>query len=151
MMKLFRKTKNEQNSLKKNFLVTTNGEGYIDVAVSVLVSMMLLVLTLNIFTFLTIKQDMDYFAKEMIFSATNFGKTNDEVDTRYAELIAETGLAPTVTWQAAYFNASDKTVQYGDTITVTLTYQTYVRGFGVFKIPVTLIAKHSGLSQMYWK
>ena len=118
---------------------------------SVLISMMLLVLTLNIFTFLTIKQDMDYFAKEMIFSATAYGKTIGEVATRYSELTAETGLPPTVTWQAAYFNASDKTVQYGDTITVTLTYQTYVKGFGVFKIPVTLIAKHSGLSQKYWK
>ena len=135
----------------KRIIKSKRGEGYIDVAVSVLVSLMLLVLTLNIFTFLTIKQDMDYFAKEMIFSATAFGKTTGEVATRYSELTVETGLPPTVTWQAAYFNASDKTVQYGDTITVTLTYQTYVKGFGVLKVPVTLIAKHSGLSQKYWK
>lgn len=135
----------------KGIFKSKRGEGYIDVVVSVLVSMMLLVLTLNVFTFLTIKQDMDYFAKEMIFSATTFGKTTGEVDTRYSELIAETGLPPTVTWQATYFNASAKTVQYGDTITVTLTYSTYVKGFGVFKIPITLIAKHSGLSQKYWK
>ena len=132
-------------------LKSKRGEGYIDVIVSVLVSMMLLVLTLNVFTFLTIKQDMDYFAKEMIVSATTYGKTTGEVTTRYSELIAETGLPPTITWQAIYFNASAKTVQYGDTITVTLTYQTYVKGFGVFKIPITLIAKHSGLSAKYWK
>ena len=50
-----------------------------------------------------------------------------------------------------YFNSSDKTVQLGNTITVTLTYSTYVKGFGVFKIPITLTAKHSGLSQKYWK
>ncbi len=135
----------------ENIIRSRRGEGYIDVVVSVLVSMMLLVLTLNVFTFLTIKQDMDYFAKEMIVSATAYGKTTGEVTTRYSELIAETGLPPTIAWQATYFNASAKTVQYGDTITVTLTYKTYVKGFGVIKIPITLVAKYSGLSQKYWK
>jgi hypothetical protein len=137
--------------VKKILLKSKRGEGYIDVVISVLVAMILLVLTLNIFTFLTVKQDMDYFAKEMIYTATAFGKTTGEVDARYSELIAETGLTPTVSWQTVYFNASDKTVQYGDSITASISYSTFVKGFGVLKIPVTLIAKQSGLSQKYWK
>lgn len=135
----------------KSILKSKRGDGYIDVVVSVLVSMMLIVLALNVFSFLTVKQDMDYFAKEMIYSASAYGKTIGEVNTRYNELVAETGLNPTITWQTTYFNASAKTVQLGNTITVTLTYSTYVKGFGVFKIPITLTAKHSGLSQKYWK
>lgn len=135
----------------KFFLVSKNGEGYIDVVVGVLVSMMVLVLALNVFSFLTVKQDMDYFAKEMIFSATAYGKTTDEINTRYSELTTETGLNPTISWQTTYFDSFNETVQYGDTITVTLTYHTFLKGFGVFQIPVTLTAKHSGLSQMYWK
>jgi hypothetical protein len=135
----------------KSILKSKRGDGYIDVVVSVLISMMLIVLSLNVFSFLTVKQDMDYFAKEMIYSAAANGKTTGEVSTRYNELVAETGLNPSVTWQTTYFNASDKTVQLGDTITVTLTYNTYMQGFGVFQIPVTLTAKHSGLSQKYWK
>ena len=39
----------------------------------------------------------------------------------------------------------------GDTITVTVRYETYIQGLGIFRIPVTLYAKHSGLSQKYWK
>lgn len=135
----------------RNLIKCKRGEGYIDVVVSVLVSMMLIVLTLNIFSFLTVKQDMDYFAKEMIYSATSYGKTIGEVNNRSEELVSETGINPTITWQATYFNSSDKTVQLGNTITVTLTYSTFVKGFGVFKIPITLTAKHSGLSQKYWK
>lgn len=135
----------------KDLLKSNRGEGYIDVVVSVLVLMMVMVLALNVFSFLTVKQDMDYFAKEMLTCATAYGKTTGEVDARKAELTAETGLNPTVSWQADYFNASAKTVQYGDTITVTLTYNTYVRGFGVFRVPITLTAKHSGLSMKYWK
>jgi hypothetical protein len=135
----------------KNIINSKCGEGYIDVVVGIIVSMMILVLVLNVFSFLTIKQDMDYFAKEMIFTASAYGRTNEETDTRYDELTADTGIEPEVTWEASYYNDSDKTVQYGNTITVTLTYHTYLKGLGVFKIPIMLTAKHSGLSQKYWK
>lgn len=135
----------------KKLLFSRKGDGYIDVVVSVLVSMMLIVLALNVFTFLTIKQDLDYFAKEMISAAAAEGKTSDEVEIRYSELEIETGLSPSYTWEADYYNPSMKTVQLGNTIKLTLTYHTYMEGFGVFRIPVTLTEKHSGLSQKYWK
>jgi len=134
-----------------NTLKNKRGEGYIDVVVTVLIFMMLLVLALNLFSFLSVKQDMDYYAKEMIYCATANGRTIGEVNTRKAELTSETGLNPSVTWQATYFNTGAAQVQYGDTITVTLTYNTYFKGFGVFRIPITLKAKYSGLSMKYWK
>lgn len=139
--------------MKKVIQVLHNrrGEGYLDVVVSVLVSMMLIVLALNVFSFLTIKQDLDYFAKELIKAATVNGTTNGVTNERYLELASETGLSPSCQWEAAYYNASESTVQLGDTITVTLQYNTYLQGFGVFKIPVTLTASYSGLSQKYWK
>jgi len=65
--------------------------------------------------------------------------------------MTETGIAPSVTWSTTYFNASQQTVQLGDTIQLTLTLQSSVRGFGRINIPVTLTAKHSGISQKYWK
>lgn len=138
---------NKLVSLIKN----KHGDGYIDVVISVLVSMMMIVLILNVFSFMTVKQDMDYFAKEMINCAAANGTTAGRVNTRYYELVAETGIAPAVVWNTTYFNASQRTVQLGDTITVTLTLQSKVRGLGVISIPVTLTAKHSGISQKYWK
>jgi biopolymer transport protein ExbB/TolQ len=62
---------------------------YIDVVISILVAMMI-VLILNIFSFMTLKQDMDYFAKEMI----NCASANGKVSARYYELMTETGIAP---------------------------------------------------------
>jgi hypothetical protein len=123
---------------------------YIDVVISILVAMMI-VLILNIFSFMTLKQDMDYFAKEMINCASANGTTSGKVSARYYELMTETGIAPSVTWSTTYFNASQQTVQLGDTIQLTLTLQSSVRGFGRINIPVTLTAKHSGISQKYWK
>ena len=135
----------------KNKILNKRGDGYIDVVISVLVSMMMIALALNIFSFLTLKQDVDFFAKEMINCSVANGTTTGQVNIRYNELVAETGIAPTVSWNTTYFNSSQKTVQLGNTIQVTLTLSSNVKGFGIFNIPITLTAKHSGISQKYWK
>ena len=134
-----------------SLIMNKRGDGYIDVVISILVAMMMIALILNIFSFMTLKQDMDYFAKEMINCASANGTTSGKVSARYYELMTETGIAPSVTWSTTYFNASQQTVQLGDTIQLTLTLQSSVRGFGRINIPVTLTAKHSGISQKYWK
>lgn len=133
-------------------LKNKKGEGYIDTVVGVLAAMMVIVLALNVFNFLTIKQDLDYFAKEMIDTATTYGRTSEEATARYNELCDEIGIAPTVSYSGTdYFNSKTKKVQLGDTIIVTVTYKTNMQGLGVLSIPMTLTAKHSGLSQKYWK
>lgn len=134
-----------------SLIMNKRGDGYIDVVISILVAMMMIVLILNIFSFMTLKQDMDYFAKEMINCASANGTTSGKVSARYYELMTETGIAPSVTWSTTYFNASQQTVQLGDTIQLTLTLQSSVRGLERINIPVTLTAKHSGISQKYWK
>ena len=136
----------------KKLLTNTRAEGYIDTVVCVMAAMMVIVLALNVFSFLTLKQDMDYFAKEIIDTATIYGRTSSEVTQRYRELCTELGFRPQLSFSGTeYFNSSTGKVQLGDTIMVRVTYRTYVRGLGVFRIPVTLYARHSGLSQKYWK
>lgn len=131
---------------------TSCAEGYIDTVVCVMAAMMVIVLALNVFSFLTLKQDMDHFAKELIDTATTYGRTNEEVDARYHELCEELGFSPSASYSGTnYYNTTTEKVQLGETIIVTLTYETYMKGLGVFKIPVTLTAKFSGLSQKYWK
>lgn len=133
-------------------LLNYRAEGYIDTVVCVIAAMMVIVMALNVFSFLTMKQDIDYFAKEMIDTATIYGRTSGEVHQRYQELCTELGFRPTVSFSGTeYYNSATGTVQLGDTIMVRITYRTYVRGLGVFRVPVTLYARHSGLSQKYWK
>lgn len=50
-----------------------------------------------------------------------------------------------------YFNTSYKRVQLGDKMEVTVSVETYVRGLGVFKIPITVTSHRSGISEKYWK
>ena len=135
-----------------NVIRNKRGENYIDTVVGVVAAMMVIVIALNIFSFLTLKQNLDYYAKEMVEVCCSYGKTCDEVQDRDEELSAELGLDPDLSFDGTeYFNVTKRTVQYGEVIVVELTYRTYVRGLGVFRIPVTLTAKHSGLSRRYWK
>ena len=147
-------TKAHKNTWKNVIARINNkrGENYIDTVVGVIAAMMVIVVALNVFSFLTLKQDLDYFAKEIVEVCCSYGKTCEEVQDRDEELTAELGISPDLSFDGTeYFNVSKRTVQYGEVIVVTVTYQTYVRGLGVFKIPVTLTAKHSGLSRRYWK
>ena len=132
-------------------LKNRKAEGYIDVAIAVLVIVFLLVLALSVFKLVTLKQNMKYMCEELVKTATLNGKVADEVDERFEELCAETGVRPRLTITATYFNATTKTVQLGDTITVKLTYETSLAGFGDFELPFEVSVSSSGLSRIYWK
>lgn len=136
----------------KNAIKNRKGEGYIDTAVGVVCAMMVIVLALNVFSFLTLKQDLDYINKELTKTVCFYGKTGTEVNERYEELCDEIGIRPTMEFTGTdFFNSTKGTVQLGDLIVVRLKYSTYVRGLGVFQIPITLTTVQSGLSEKYWK
>lgn len=136
----------------KKLLKSRRGDGYIDVVVGVLVSMMLIVLALNVFSFFTLHQDLDYFAKEMIEAACADGQTGGEAVRRAEELSEELGITPSYSWNAEYMTpVSARRVQLGDSMTIQVRYTAYVQGLGVFRIPVTMTVTHSGVSERYWK
>lgn len=133
-------------------LKSKRGDGYIDVAVMVLVSAMVLAIAVNIFGLVMQKQKLDYFAKELLSTAGVYGRISTETTSRYNELAEQTGLSPTVSWTAAYYDNVSKEVQLGDTIQLKLTSKVNFQGTGEFiPIPVTLISGGSTLSQRYWK
>ena len=133
-------------------LTSKRAEGYIDTVVMIVAAMMVIVLALNVFSFLTLKQEMDYFAKEIIDTATVYGRTGPEVTERYWELVEELGFEPNLSFDGTeFYNHSTDKVQLGDTIHLSMTYDTYLEGLGVFRVPITLVTRHSGLSQKYWK
>jgi hypothetical protein len=155
---LFQKTQNEQNeqnSLKKFFPVTLSskrGGANIDVCVMIIVSIMMIVISINVFSLIIQKQNLDYFSKELLNTAATYGRISTEVNNRYTELRTQTGLSPVVTWTANYYNSADREVQLADTITVKLTLSTKFQGTGEFlPIPITLTAGGSTLSDRYWK
>ncbi len=132
-------------------ILSKKGEGYIDVVVGVLVLVMVLVVALNIFEFMMIKQDLDEISGQLIETATFNGSFSDEFNERVNTLQGELTTFTVTTKAEEYYNISLKRVQLGDMMEVTVSKDCYVQGFGLFKIPVTVSSHRSGISEKYWK
>ena len=135
----------------KKRICNNRAEGYIDVAVTVLVVSFLLILMVSVFGAVSQKQDLKYMCSELVEMATTTGKIGDEVQERYEALCEETGLTPTVNFTTTYFDEDNGKVQFGEVISCTLTVESGLPGFGGELFAFTMTATESGLSQIYWK
>ena len=135
----------------KKKLLSRKAEGYIDICVGIIVLLSVLVLTLNIYSFLTLKQDLDEITEQLVEVATTTGSFGDEFNDR-VEAMKSQFFDFNVTVSAdSWYNASYKRVQLGKTMKVTISVQTKLLGLGVVEIPITATSTRSGLSQHYWK
>ena len=135
----------------RKILKNKSGEGYVDLCVGVVVFVMLLVIAINIFSFITLRVEMGQIADELLETATFNGSFGDEFWNRDDQLLDEYFYYDVDYDADEYFNSSYKRVQLGKVMSVTVSVDTYVKGLGVFKIPVTLSVTRSGISQKYWK
>ena len=127
-------------------LKNRRGEGYIDVAVLVLCAMLVIALAVQVFPAYIAKQQVDTFASELIREAEISGRVGSETTTQEQLLRERTGLEPEVTW------SKTGKIQLNEEVTVTVIYEMNIglfAGFGSF--PVTLQAKATGKSEVYWK
>ena len=132
-------------------LKNKKAEGYIDVAVAVLVIAFIFIFVISIWSMVTLKQDMKYMAGELLEVATVTGRVDSETEARFNELCAEAGFTPTVQFEAVYYDILSGKVQLGNVITVTLTTEMVLPGFGGFRLPFRVSVTQSGLSRVYWK
>lgn len=134
---------------KKRFrriLSEKQGEGYVDVIVLVLCSVMVLALSMRVLPVFIQKQQLDTFATELVREAEVSGRVGSETNRRATILTEKTGLRPNISWSA------DGRIQLNEEVTVTLTLDTNIGLFGQFaSFPITLQAKASGKSEVYWK
>ena len=135
----------------KKIISNRKAEGYIDIAVGIIALMMVLVVTLNIYTFFMLRQDLDTVSGFLIETATSEGSFGEEFDEICEELRSSFFDFDVVASAEEYYNSTYERVQLGDKMTVTVSVHTYVRGVGAFKIPVTVSTTRSGISEKYWK
>lgn len=135
----------------KKLWKSKRGEGYIDICVGVVVFVMVLVIAINIFSFITLRIEMDQIADELIESATYSGCFDADFRDRDEDMLDEYFFYDIDYGADKYYNSRYKRVQLGNKMWVEISVDTYVKGLGVFRIPVTLTVKRSGLSQKYWK
>lgn len=130
----------------RDCLKSRRGEGYVDVIVLVLSVMMVLSLCMRVLPIFIKKQQLDLYATELVREAEISGRVGTETNRRAAVLTERTGLTPAITW------SSTGKIQLNQEVTVTLALTTNIGLFGEFgSYPITLRAKASGKSEVYWK
>ena len=135
----------------KKLLHSRRGEGYIDTCIGVIVFVMILVVIINVFSFITLKTEMDEICDELIETATFTGEFGSDFWDRDGELLDKHYWYGIDTDAERYYNTTYQRVQLGDTMTVTINVTTYLKGFGIVKIPVNVSVTKSGISEKYWK
>lgn len=126
-------------------------EGYIDICIGIIALLSVLVLTLNVYSFLTLKQDLDEISEQLIEVATYNGCFGDEFNQRANSLRDQLFDFDVETSASSYYNAAYKKVQLGNTMKVTVKVHTKVVGIGIVNIPITCTSTRSGISEHYWK
>ena len=127
-------------------LKNRSGEGYIDVVVLVLCAMLVIALAVRVLPVYVAKNQLDSFATELCREAEITGRIGSETNLRAQVLREKTGLDPLISWSRT------GNIQLNQEFTLTLTLQTDIGLFGGFgSFPVTLTAKASGKSEVYWK
>ena len=122
------------------------GEGYIDVVVLVLCAVFVLALAMRILPVFIQKQQLDYYASELVREAEVTGRVGEETSRRAAVLTEKTGLTPDITW------STQGQIQLNSDVMVTLTMATNIGLFaGIGSFPVPLRAQAAGKSEVYWK
>lgn len=124
----------------------SRGEGYIDVAVLVLCTMLVVALAVKVLPVYIAKSQLDTFAAELCREAEIAGRVGSETSLREQMLREKTGLDPVVTW------SKTGKIQLNQEFTVTVTLRRDIGLFGGFgSFPITLTAKATGKSEVYWK
>jgi len=127
-------------------LKSKRGEGYIDVCVLVLCSVLDIALAVKVFPVFIAKNQLDTFATELCREAEISGKVGSETSLRATVLKESTGLNPNISW------SKTGNIQLNEEVTVTITLQQNIGLFGNFgSFPITLKAQATGKSEVYHK
>ena len=134
----------------KTIFSSKKGEGYVDICIATVIFVMLTVIALNIFSFITLKNDMDQIADNLIVAATHSGRFGEDFTDVDMDMIDNYFYYDIDYGAEEFFTYMDK-VQLGDRMWVEIWVDTSIKGLGIFEIPVTVKVKRFGISEAYWK
>lgn len=133
-----------------NRIKNCRGEGYVDVAVTIIIVAFVLVFTVNTVSLVALNQNIKTVSDQLTDYACQYGST--AIDPYVQDLRVKTGIDFACSFDGTvYYDSSTGRVQLGDNIVCTVTYNLTMTGFGEYLHPVTVRASSSGLSQYYWK
>ena len=131
-----------------------SGEGYVDIAIIILIVFVLMASLLAVFPILTTQQSLNNTVRQIVRTVEITGNAGSEVDSLLNQL---TSVKPdNLTWQTTWKDAANKTIQLKTSFTVTATKKVPLvvlrPSFGnPLVIEIEISATASGISEVYFK
>jgi hypothetical protein len=144
----------KRNTMKRKFIRDQTAEGYIDVAVTILIVFTLMASLLALYPIFTAQQSLNQTSKYLARTIELYGKADDET---LVSVTADGFLAPDrVEVEAEWQNAAEKTIQLKTpfTVTITKTIPIFILRPALGEpviINVQITATARGISEVYWK
>ena len=133
----------------RKLLKSKKAEGYIDVAVTIMLVAFVLVFAVNMVSLVALNQNVKTVADQLVDYAAQQGTT--DISSYAAELRDKTGIDFSYSFVDSVLFDSTGKVQLGDEIVCNVTYNVGFMGFGEATHGVTINASASGISRVYWK
>ena len=133
----------------RNLLSSKKAEGYIDVAVTIMLVAFVLVFAVNMVSLVALNQNVKTIADQLVDYAAQQGTTN--ISAYASELRQKTGIDFSYSFSESILFDSTGKVQLGDKIVCNVLYNVGFMGFGEASHAVTISASASGISRVYWK
>lgn len=141
--------------MKRKFIRDQTAEGYIDVAITILIIFVLMASLMALFPIFTAQQSLNQTAKYMARTIELYGKADDETlqsVTEDSSFLIPDNIEVNTEW----YNAAEKTIQLKTLFTVSITKTVPIvilrPALGdpvVINVQITAAAR--GVSEVYWK
>ena len=125
---------------------------YISTVVFVLVAVIFISFTINLFSVISAKQQLDTAADQLTRQIQLSGEVNADTDALFESICGRIRSAEDVRYEVTTTYLTGKKIQLGTPFSVRVTARAYIGGFGDFGLfPVTLVSQGAGVSEEYWK
>lgn len=140
--------------MKRRFIRDQTGEGFVDVAITILIVFTLMASLMAIYPIFNAQMSLNQTAKYMARTVELYGKADDEI----LQSVTEDGVIEpdTVSIETEWENAAEKTIQLKTPFTITITKTVPIvimrpaLGDPV-AINVCISGSANGISEVFWK
>ena len=134
-------------------LKSKRGEGsYIGSVVFILTAVIFIAFTVNIFSVIHAKQQMDTCADQLVRQIQLSGEVSTKTDSLFNSLCGSMQAVKDISYTVSTTYCSGKKIQLGTPFQVAVKAKAYIGGFGDFGLfPVNLVSTAGGVSEEYWK
>lgn len=136
----------------RRILSTERGDSsYISSFIYVLVVVIMIAFIINVFHIISVKQEMDHMADQIVKQIQLNGGTNTDTESLFNFLVDQMQDVEDLTYTITCSGDSEY-IQLGTPFYVSVTGRCYLGGFWNFDIvPINIRSQGAGVSEHYWK